>query len=161
MIGMSIAAGATAIWLVSLPADPQLHHFQMDPTEFVAEKAQHNPAWFAEERNAEIYASIAAVEARRAQEEFAQARNAEIDASIAAVEARRAQEKFAQARNAEIDASIAAVEARRAQEKFAQERNAEIDASKPTIMMPWVVPIASQQVGSFAQGDDPEHPWQP
>ena len=68
-------------------------------------------AEFARVRNAEIDASIAAVQARRAAEAFARERNAEIDASIAAVEAQRAAAEFARARNAEIDASIAAVQA--------------------------------------------------
>src|SRR5262245_65273536 len=104
MIGISIAAGATAMWLVSLPADQQLHHFGMDPPEFVAAKVQHAPERFAQERNAEIEASIAAVEAQRARERFAQERNAEIDASIAALEAQRARERLAQGPNAEIEA---------------------------------------------------------
>ena len=55
--------------------------------------------------------------------EFAAARNAEINASMAAVQSARARE-FAAARNAEINASIAAVEAERARQ-FAAARNAE------------------------------------
>jgi outer membrane protein OmpA-like peptidoglycan-associated protein len=105
---------------------------------------------FAEARNAEINASIAAVNARRAwlvssrthcktpvsttprceaerAREFAEARNAEINASIAAVNTERAR-TFAAARNAEINASIAAVNAERAP-AFAAARNAEINAS--------------------------------
>jgi outer membrane protein OmpA-like peptidoglycan-associated protein len=104
---------------------------------------------FAAERNAEIDASLAAVEnarrlalsktycktpdsttprcqAERAHE-FASARNAEINASLAAVAAERAHE-FAAARNAEINTSLAAAEAERARQ-FATERNAEISAS--------------------------------
>jgi hypothetical protein len=83
MISISLAAGVTAVWLVSLPVDQLLHH---PPTDLTVAKA-----------------------AEAAQEEFEQARNAEIDASIAAVAARRTQEEFEQARNAEIDASIAAI----------------------------------------------------
>jgi outer membrane protein OmpA-like peptidoglycan-associated protein len=106
---------------------------------------------FAAARNAEINASIAAVNAERARvlaqsmtncktansttprceaeraREFAAARNAEIDASIAAVGAERAR-AFAAARNAEINVSIAAVDAERSR-AFAAAHNAEIDAS--------------------------------
>jgi outer membrane protein OmpA-like peptidoglycan-associated protein len=104
---------------------------------------------FAERRNAEIDASMAAVkrvriigpsltycmspdsttprcEAERARE-FAKARNAEIDASMATVASVR---EFARARNAEIDASLAAVKRERA---FASARNAEINASMATV----------------------------
>ena len=103
---------------------------------------------FAAVRNAEINASIAAVNAARAwltlsrthckspdsttprcqaeqAREFAAARNAEINASIGAVKAAR---EFEQARNAEVNTAIAAVKAARAR-VFAAARNAEIDAS--------------------------------
>ena len=59
MISISLAAGVTAMWLVSLPVDQLLHHPATDLT--VAKTAE------------------------AAQEEFEQARNAEIDASIAAI----------------------------------------------------------------------------
>jgi hypothetical protein len=85
MMGISIAAGATAIWLVSVPAYQQLHHPRMDPTEAVTAETQGAQARFAQERNAEIDASIAAVEAQRTQARFAQERNAEIDAAIATI----------------------------------------------------------------------------
>ena len=91
---------------------------------------------FTQARNAEIAASIAAVNAARdnaeieamitrAQEvQFARMRNAEIAATVAAVAAVRAAE-FEHARNAEIETVLAAY--REAQ--FARQRNAEIDAS--------------------------------
>jgi outer membrane protein OmpA-like peptidoglycan-associated protein len=106
---------------------------------------------FAQARNAEINASIAAVEAER-RREFAAARNAEINASIAAVKAERIRmlaqsqadcrnpivtrprcqaeraREFARARNAESNASMAAVTAERTR-AFAAARNAEINAS--------------------------------
>ena len=129
MMSISLAAAVTAMWLVSLPEDHQLHLPRMDPTRAMAAEAQPTQERFEQERNAEIDASIAAVAARRVQERFERERNAEIDASIAAVAARRVQERFERERNAEIDASIAAVAARRVQERFEQERNAEIDAS--------------------------------
>src|SRR5215475_136558 len=109
MMGISIAAGATAMWLLSLAADQQLHHPQMDAIGTTASEALRAEEQFVQERNAEIDASIAAVAAPRAQENFAEERNAEINASIAAGAARRAEEGFAEERNAEIDASIAAV----------------------------------------------------
>jgi outer membrane protein OmpA-like peptidoglycan-associated protein len=109
---------------------------------------------FAAARNAEIDASMAAVQALRARE-FAAARNLEINASVAAVEADRARQ-FAAARNAEINASLAAVAAARRNKiattqtpemqawvdalnaqyekiAFAVARNAEIDASMETV----------------------------
>jgi isopentenyl diphosphate isomerase/L-lactate dehydrogenase-like FMN-dependent dehydrogenase len=159
MISISLAAGVTAMWLVSLPVDQLLHHPPTDLT--VAKTAETAQEEFEQARNAEIDASIAAVAARSTQEEFEQARNAEIDASIAAVAARRAQEEFEQARNAEIDASIAAVAAGRAQEEFEQARNAEIDASIAAITIPWALTFADMQVGSFAPIEVLEHPWQP
>ena len=91
---------------------------------------------FTQARNAEIAASIDAVNAARdnaeieamitkAQEvQFARTRNAEIAATVAAVAAVRAAE-FEHARNAEIETVLAAY--REAQ--FARQRNAEIDAS--------------------------------
>jgi hypothetical protein len=162
MMGISLAAGATLVWFASLPVDQLPYHPRMNPTgaalAAAAESAQER---FEQERNAEIDASIAAVAARRAQERFEHARNAEIDASIAAVAAQRAQERFEQARNAEIDASIAAVAARRAQERFEQQRKAEIDASITAITNPWMLSFADMQLGSFAQVDGPEQPWQP
>ena len=85
MIGISLAAGATFVWFVSLPADQLLHHPRMNPTGAIAAEAQRVQERFEQERNAEIDASIAAVAARRAQERFEQKRNAEIDASIAAI----------------------------------------------------------------------------
>jgi hypothetical protein len=85
MIGISLAAGATFVWFVSLPADQLLHHPRMNPTAAIAAEAQRVQERFEQERNAEIDASIAAVVAQRAQERFEQERNAEIDASIAAV----------------------------------------------------------------------------
>ena len=135
MMSISLAAAVTAMWLVSLPEDHQLHLPRMEPTRAMAAEAQPT------------------------QERFEQERNAEIDASIAAVAARRVQERFERERNAEIDASIAAVAARRVQERFEQERNAEIDASIATNLTPWVVSIANLQGGSFAAGDGPA--WQP
>jgi hypothetical protein len=184
MIGISLAAGATFVWFVSLPADQLLHHPRMNPTGAIAAEAQRVQERFEQERNAEIDASIAAVAAQRAQERFEQERNAEIDTSIAAVAARRVQERFEQARNAEIDASIAAVAARRVQERFEQERNAEIDASiaavaarraqerfeqqrkaeidaSITAITNLWLSFADMQLGSFAQVDGPEQPWQP
>jgi outer membrane protein OmpA-like peptidoglycan-associated protein len=101
---------------------------------------------FAAARNAEINASIAAVNSERARvlaltrthcksadstaprceaertREFAAARNAEIRASIAAVDAERGR-AFAAARNAEIRASIAAVDAERRRTLAAAESN--------------------------------------
>ena len=109
MMRIAIAIGITAAWLVSLPGQ-QSDGRSIDPTMITAVEAQRAAA-FARERNAEIDASIAAVEAQRALVAFARERNAEIDASIAAVEAQRALVAFARERNAEIDASIAAVEA--------------------------------------------------
>ena len=113
--------------------------------------ASHCEAEFARARNAEIAASIAAVElARKAR--FTQARNAEIEASIITVQAARASEfalnrttcespdanlapcdgevaaNFAKARNAEIEASLAEVNAQQ-EMRFAAARNAEIEAS--------------------------------
>ena len=106
---------------------------------------------FAAERNAEINASIAAVQVER-DRRFAAARNAEVEASILTVQAARESEfalrrtscespdanlppcegevaaNFATARNAEIDLSIAAVAIER-ERRFAQARNAEITAS--------------------------------
>jgi outer membrane protein OmpA-like peptidoglycan-associated protein len=106
---------------------------------------------FAAERNAEINASIAAVQVER-DRRFAAARNAEVEASILTVQAARESEfalrrtscespdanlppcegevaaNFAAARNAEIDLSIAAVAIER-ERRFAQARNAEITAS--------------------------------
>jgi outer membrane protein OmpA-like peptidoglycan-associated protein len=81
---------------------------------------------FERARNAEIEASLAAVNAER-ERAFERARNAEIEASIAAVNAERARQ-FARDRNAEIEASLAAVKAER-ERTFAAARNAEIDAS--------------------------------
>jgi hypothetical protein len=136
MMGISLAAGATIAWLVSLPVDQLLHHPQMNPTGAIAAEAQG------------------------AQARFEQERNAEIDASIAAVVAQRAQARFEQERNAEIDASIAAVAARRAQARFERKRNAEIDASIAAITIPWML-SADMQMGSFAQVDGSEQPWHP
>ena len=96
MISISLAAGVTAMWLVSLPVDQLLHHPATDLT--VAKTAEAAQEEFEQARNAEIDASIAAVAARRTQEDLEQARNAEIDASIAAVAARRTQEEFEHAR---------------------------------------------------------------
>ena len=81
---------------------------------------------FAQARNAEIEASIAAYASRSA-ERFAEVRNAEIDSSLVAYNTQRTL-AFAQARNAEIEASIAAYASRSA-ERFAEVRNAEIDSS--------------------------------
>ena len=87
---------------------------------------------FAAARNAEIDASIAAVNDERARA-FAAARNAAVNASIAAVNAERAR-AFAAARNAEINASIAAVDSERSR-AFAAARNAEINASIAAVEM--------------------------
>ena len=84
-MGISLAAGATIAWLVSLPVDQLLHHPQMNSTGAIAAEAQGAQARFEQERNAEIDASIAAVAIQRAQARFEQERNAEIDASIAAI----------------------------------------------------------------------------
>ncbi len=139
--------------LVSAPAFGELNtsHCIASPTSprCEAERARE----FAKARNAEIEASVAAVNAARARE-FANARSAEIDASIAAVNAARGRE-FAKARNAEINASIAAVGAERFRRlarthcktpdsttprcmaerarEFAKARNAEINASIATV----------------------------
>jgi outer membrane protein OmpA-like peptidoglycan-associated protein len=125
---------------------------------------------FAAARNAEINASIAAVNAERAHvlalsrthcktadsttprceaeraREFAEVRNAEINASIAAVNAERAR-AFAAARNAEISASIAAVNAQRAP-AFAAARNAEINAS--------IAAVAAERARAFAAARNAE-----
>ena len=91
---------------------------------------------FTQARNAEIAASIAAVNAARVnakieamiakahEAQFARTRNAEIEATIAAVEAVRTAE-FEHARNAEIKTVLAAYRVA----QFARQRNAEIDAS--------------------------------
>ena len=64
MMRISIAAGVAAAWLVSQPTGQQWDARSIDPTMIAAVEAQR-AASFALERNAEIDASIAAVEAQR------------------------------------------------------------------------------------------------
>jgi len=117
--------------------------------------ASYCEAEFAQARNAEIDASIAAAKAAR-EHAFVEARYAEIEASIITVKSARESEfalrrtscespeaslppcegevaaNFAKARNAETDASIAAVAVAR-ERRFAEARNTEIETSILTV----------------------------
>jgi outer membrane protein OmpA-like peptidoglycan-associated protein len=115
--------------------------------------ASYCEAEFAQARNAEIDASIAAAKAAR-EHAFVEARNAEIDASIQAVKMAALQRQrrtscespeaglapcqgevaanFARERNAEIELSLAAVKVAR-ERSYAEARNAEIEASILTV----------------------------
>ena len=125
---------------------------------------------FAAARNAEIDASIAAVNAARERDfalrrtscespdanlppcegevaaNFAAARNAEIDLSIAAVAIER-ERRFAQARNAEIAASIVAVKAARERD-YAEARSA--------MALAWLHSIRDDRTQRFAAARNAE-----
>src|SRR5262245_2939158 len=104
MMRIPIAMGAAAVWLLSLAAGqrPDDHASHAAALAAGADVA----AELARQRNAEIDASIARVQARRAAEHV-RLRNAAIRDEMARHSTLRATLAFGWQRNAEIDASIA------------------------------------------------------
>jgi outer membrane protein OmpA-like peptidoglycan-associated protein len=127
MMRIPAIIGLMSATLVFLSTGEQHSERQRDRAYSAAAAQRAATIKFAKARNAEIRASLTAVEARQLVE-FTQARNAEISSSLAAVEKERNLVAFAAARGAEISEVLAAVKTRRLEE-FAEARNHEIAAS--------------------------------